>query len=661
MEKVTLQYSAKNIPVPSNNTYLQILIGKTEKFLHNLSWRALFYLRPETKPTPKQTYGFKSIAPAPAVPELRDFEEGLIDLVRNVQFGRKPNHFQQKLKQDERKIKSESRPHIKADKSTNYYKVDAEKYNELLEREIHKEYKKVTPIEAKNVENGQKNIVKNLDLEDRVFETTQRQAFATLKDHKSNFENNPKVRLINPSKPEIGRIAKQLLEKINATVRNKSKLQQWKNTAAVVNWFKLIQRKKSQKFIKFDVDGFYPNISEKLMKDSITWARQFIDISLEEENIILEAKNSLLFKDGTPWSKKGDSLFDVGQGSYDGAESCELVGLFILSQLEKIERLNVGLYRDDGLGVTPASPRQVENIKKQIVAIFAKNGLGTTSEANIKTVDFLDVVFDLENDTFRPYIKPNNTPSYVHTLSNHPPIVTQNIPAGVNKRLSSISSDEKMFETAAPIYREALAKSGYEFELKFDPNADKPANKTRNRKRNILWYNPPYNSSVKTNIGREFLKLVDRCFPHGHPLRKLINRNTVKVSYSCTPNMEKIISSRNAKLLSSPSPDERSCSCPRNTPCPLDGKCLLKNVVYEATVTQDDQTQNHYTGLCSTTFKARLGIHKHSFKNENDNQTSLSKFIWTLQRKNIGYNITWRLLDRAEPFCHTQPYLEISA
>ena len=154
------------------------------------------------------------------------------------------NHFQQKLKQDERNIRSESRPHIKADKSTNYYKLDGEKYNELLEREIQKEYKKVTPIEAKNIENGQKKIVKNLDLEDRVFETSQRQAFATLKDHKSNFENNPKVRLINPSKPEIGRVAKQLLEKINVTVRSKSKLQQWKNTAAVVNWFNLIPREK---------------------------------------------------------------------------------------------------------------------------------------------------------------------------------------------------------------------------------------------------------------------------------------------------------------------------------------------------------------------------------------------------------------------------------
>ena len=207
-----------------------------------------------------------------------------------------------------------------------------------------------------------------------------------------------------------------------------------------------------------------------------------------------------------------------------------------------------------------------------------------------------------------------------------------------------------MFETAAPIYREALAKSGYEFELKFDPNAAKPAKNTRKRQRNILWYNPPFNSSVKTNIGKEFLKLVDRCFPHGHPLQKLINRNTVKLSYSCTPNMERIISSRNAKLLSPTSPDERSCSCPRNTPCPLDGKCLLKNVVYEATVTQNDKTQNFYTGLCSTTFKTRLGIHKHSFKNENDNQTSLGIFIWTLQRKNISYKVTWRLIDQAETF-----------
>ena len=98
----------------------------------------------------------------------------------------------------------------------------------------------------------------SLDLQDRVFATTQRQAFATIKDHKENFPNNPKVRVINPSKPEISRIAKKLLDRINSTVRKKSGLQQWKNTTDVVNWFKLIQRKKSQKFIKFNVEKFLP-------------------------------------------------------------------------------------------------------------------------------------------------------------------------------------------------------------------------------------------------------------------------------------------------------------------------------------------------------------------------------------------------------------------
>ena len=129
------------------------------------------------------------------------------------------------------------------------------------------------------------------------------------------------------------------------------------------------------------------------MKDAINWAQQFVYISVEEENIIIQAKNSLLFKDGNIWAKKGPIFFDIGQGSYDGAESCELVGLFILAQLQKIGNLNVGIYRDDGLASSPASPRQVDILKKKIAAVFNQHGQGITVEANIKLVDFLDVIF----------------------------------------------------------------------------------------------------------------------------------------------------------------------------------------------------------------------------------------------------------------------------
>ena len=83
---------------------------------------------------------------------------------------------------------------------------------------------------------------------------------------------------------------------------------------------------------------------------------------------------------------------------------------------------------------------------------------------------------------------------------------------------------------------------------------------------------------------------------------------------------------------------------------PLGGQCLRKNIIYQATVTQEDQTKDTYTGLCSTDFKKRLGRHTHTMKDESIQQTSLSKFTWSLKRKNKNFVITWKILDRGEPF-----------
>ena len=93
-----------------------------------------------------------------------------------------------------------------------------------------------------------------------------------------------------------------------------------------------------------------------MLQDAI-WARQFITISEEDENTIVQAKKTLLYNNNTPRIKKGDNDFDVAMGSFDGAETCELVGLFLLAELDEIDRLNVGLYRDDGLSVTPVPPQ----------------------------------------------------------------------------------------------------------------------------------------------------------------------------------------------------------------------------------------------------------------------------------------------------------------
>ena len=79
-------------------------------------------------------------------------------------------------------------------------------------------------------------------------------------------------------------------------------------------------------------------------------------------------------------------------GSYNGAETYELVGSFLLSQLQDLNA-NIGLYRDDGLAITNATPRETENIRKEICRIFNNNGLRITIEANKQIINFVEVTF----------------------------------------------------------------------------------------------------------------------------------------------------------------------------------------------------------------------------------------------------------------------------
>ena len=95
----------------------------------------------------------------------------------------------------------------------------------------------------------------------------------------------------------------------------------------------------------FDIVEFYPSISEELLNLSISFARSIITISHSDINIIHHSWKSLLFNKTSAWAKKGNnSFFDVGMGSYDEAEICELVRLYLLNQLGTvIDRSSVGL------------------------------------------------------------------------------------------------------------------------------------------------------------------------------------------------------------------------------------------------------------------------------------------------------------------------------
>ena len=112
--------------------------------------------------------------------------------------------------------------------------------------------------------------------------------------------------------------------------------------------------------------------------------------------------------------KKTANMFDVTTGSYDVVETCELIGLHMLSLIGPKFRNQVGLYRDDGIAACNATPREIEKIKQEVSNAFKANGLKITINANKKSVNFLDITFNLANESYKPYMKPNNRLLYVH-------------------------------------------------------------------------------------------------------------------------------------------------------------------------------------------------------------------------------------------------------
>ena len=210
-----------------------------------------------------------------------------------------------------------------------------------------------------------------------------------------------------------------------------------------------------------------------------------------------------------------------------------------------------------------------------------------------------------------------------------------------------------MFNEAATPYQDTLH---YTYKLEFKPPQRAPPQR-RNRSRKIICFKPLYNKNVKSKIGREFLHLIDKCFPAGHKLRKIFNRNTLKLSYSCMLNVQQIIKGHNQTVLKNsaqPAQDqaERARNCKKKEECPLEGNCLAKGIIHQAQVTAASKTETYVrVGLTSTEFKARFRNYQVSFNNEaRKNDTELSNHIWQLKSKEQRFTIKWKILAKAKPY-----------
>ena len=91
--------------------------------------------------------------------------------------------------------------------------------------------------------------------------------------------------------------------------------------------------------------------------------------------------------------KHGNEDFDISMGCYDGAEICELVGIYIESKVCKLmNKKDFRLYRDDELGIPRNTSRpEADRKRKSITKVFKECGLSITCDSNKKIADCLDV------------------------------------------------------------------------------------------------------------------------------------------------------------------------------------------------------------------------------------------------------------------------------
>ena len=248
-------------------------------------------------------------------------------------------------------------------------------HNKLLKENVTKAFKKASEKLQKSINLEVKSMATKLKLSDRIEKLAEAPAYMTLKDHQENFRSKLSCWSINPCKNEIRKISKIVLEKINKKLLKELDFNQWKDTDDVIRWFKNIPNKSEYKFIQLDMKEFYHSITEKLLNNAITFADNYILISKEDIRIIKHCSESLLFYWNGAWKKKdADTTFDVTMGSYDGAEFCELIGIYIQPLLTNLlAKDNMSLYRDNVLFILcKINKQQTDRVRIKTNQYFRK-------------------------------------------------------------------------------------------------------------------------------------------------------------------------------------------------------------------------------------------------------------------------------------------------
>ena len=244
-------------------------------------------------------------------------------------------------------------------------------------------------------------------------------------------------------------------------------------------------------------------------------------------------------------------------GSFDTGPIVDLVGIYILDTLGRFLNLNyIRIYGDGLISIPNSNGSLTSKMQKKVIRAFKYMRLKIEINSNLKYINFLDATFNLNDNSYKPFSKTNVIPTHINVCSNHSTAIVKFL----MRLILDLTEYHflKTFNNHKEFYNKTILNSGYKNELKNletnrhhnnrsnnignnrtnnNTNMDNEISKNinKNRRRNIIWFNPPY-----IKIGKYFLGLMNKHFKDDNPLGKIINKNHVKISYSCTNNISKI-------------------------------------------------------------------------------------------------------------------------
>ena len=159
MDKFNFGYSPNNIPIENGRQYKLKLVEKIKAVIRRMQWKAFYFEQGGTRNNSKNIYySLTSDKTQSPMKLLELFEKDLFKIVEKIKFRKINCEFQDKLNLDIKGITSSRQTLTPADKTSNFYKITKEKYEQLLHDSITKTYKKANSNISKTIkEQGKKS------------------------------------------------------------------------------------------------------------------------------------------------------------------------------------------------------------------------------------------------------------------------------------------------------------------------------------------------------------------------------------------------------------------------------------------------------------------------------------------------------------------------